>query len=266
MAQRVAIRIDVGPAAPLEYVAKLIQNVSTVCDVALALDRQSELNRAARLLPLDDDARYEVAEYLRTRRLRGAHDDPSDKLYGRYSRAQDILERLVFTSVAFGPPNLWPPAEAQAAYLLDALPVEDPVVPVVESVNYRNPLEIIVTGITLGSVLGSGGALWFLLNYVRDFGPKRENAKADAQKTRAEASKVEAEADETRAQAHQIRTNSECKALLTRALLNRVQEGDATLTPSQIDALIDDRAVGAIRELTQRPVEAEDRSDDEEAG
>lgn len=37
MAQRVLIRIDVGPAVPLDLVSQLIQSVSTVCNVALQL-------------------------------------------------------------------------------------------------------------------------------------------------------------------------------------------------------------------------------------
>ena len=81
MVQRVAIRIDVGPAVPLDLVSTLIQNVSTVCNTAVALDRQSELNRATRLLPLDDPARIELIEYLQTRRYR-PYDSPDDKLYG----------------------------------------------------------------------------------------------------------------------------------------------------------------------------------------
>ena len=34
------------------------------------------------------------------------------------------------------------------------------------------------------------------------------------------------------------------------------------ITPQQIDAIVDDRAVGAILELTQRPLEVEDQSDE----
>ncbi len=64
MVQRVAIRIDVGSGAPLDLIAQLVQNTSTVCNVALALDRQSELNRATRSLPLDDPAQIELIEYL----------------------------------------------------------------------------------------------------------------------------------------------------------------------------------------------------------
>lgn len=254
MVQRVAIRIDVGPAVPLDLVSTLIQNVSTVCNTAVALDRQSELNRATRLLPLDDPARIELIEYLQTRRYR-PYDSPDDKLYGlRSGRIQDILERLFLSGVAFGPPNLWPPAEAQASYLLGALRDSEPLVPTVESISYTNPLEIIVTGFTWGHLVASGGSLLALLNFAAFVGPRREKMQAEAKKTTAEAGKVAAEA-------HQIRTESECRAELFRALLSRVQEGAATLTPAQINEIVDDEAIRAILALTQRPLEIENQSD-----
>lgn len=263
MVQRVAIRIDVGAAVPLDLVSQLIQSTSTVCNVALALDRQSELNRATRLIPLDDSARIELIEYLQVRRSQPYGEYPDDKPYRYSGRIQRILERLLLSSAAFGPPSLWPPAEAQAAYLLDSLPDSGPLVPTVERISYQNPLEIILTGVTWGTGLAvSGGSLWWLLNYLRDFGPTREKARADAQKTRAEASRLEAEAEEMLAQAHQIRTDAECKAKVTRALLRRVRDGQAILTAGQIADIVDDQAVGAILELTQKSIEVEDQSDD----
>ncbi|WP_068176348.1 hypothetical protein [Mycobacterium sp. UM_CSW] len=264
MVQRVAIRIDVGAAVPLELVAQLIRDTSTVCNTALSLDRQSELNRVTRLLPLDQDARIELAEYLRTRRYQPLGEYPDDKLYPYPRRIRDILERLLLSSATFGPPNLWPPAEVQAAYLLNSMPDSEPLVPTVERISYTNPLEIILTGVTWGAGISvGGGSLWWLLKYLRDFGPKREKDRADAQKTRAEATKLEAEAEEARAQAHQIRTEAECKAKVTRALLRRVRDGQAVLAPGQIAEIVDDRAVGAILELTQRPLDIEDQSDHE---
>ena len=263
MVQRVAISVDVGPAVPLDLVAQLIQSISTVCNTAVSLDRQSELNRATRLLPLDEPSRIDLMEYLRTRNyLRG--DYPDDKGYRYSGRVLDILERLLLSSATFGPPSLWPSAEAQAAYLLNSLPDSGPLVPTVERISYNNPLEIVLTGVSWvvgGSV--TTGSLWWLLNWLTEVGPKREKAKAEAQKTRAEAEKLEAEAEETRAQAHQIRTDAECKAEVTKALLRRVQDGQAVLTPGQIAEIVDDRAIGAILELTRRPLEIEDQSDDE---
>jgi hypothetical protein len=265
MVQRVAIRIDVGAAAPLDLVAQLIQSASTVCNTALSLDRQSELNRATRLLPLDESARFELMEYLQTRRYLPYGDHPDDKLYRRSGRIQDILERLFLSTAMFGPPSLWPPAEAQAAYLLNALPDSGPLVPTVERISYSNPLEIILTGVTWGQLaIGGigGGSLLALLNFISYVGPKREKLAAEAQKTRAEASKLEAEAEETRAHAQQIRTDSQCKAEVNRVLLGRVQDGQSALTPQQIAEIVDDQAIGAILKLTQRPLEAEVQSDD----
>lgn len=184
MAQRITIRIDVGPAAPLDLIAQLVQSTNTVCNVALELDRQSELNRATRLLPLDEPARIELLEYLNQQAYRpfdGYSDD--DKLFRTSGRIQRILERLLLSGLSFGPPNFWPPAEAQAAYLLRALPDSGPLVPTVERISYRNPFEIILTGVTWGAgTVLSGGSLWFLLNYLRDFGPKREKDKAKRRK------------------------------------------------------------------------------------
>lgn len=274
MVQRLLIRIEVGPAVPLEVVSQLIQSVNTVCNVALQLDRQSELNRATRLLPLDEPARIELFEYLNQRAYRpfdGSSDD--DKLYRTSGRIARILERLLLSGVSVGPPNLWPPAEAQAAYLLEALPDSGPLVPTVEQISYQNPLEIVLTGFTWGHVIASGltgGSLFALLNFAAYVGPKRKKLQAEAEKTQAEASKIEAEAGKTEAEAdkldaeaHQIRTDTELKAELYRALLRRVRDGAAALTPQQIDAIVDDRAIGAILELTQRPLEVEDQSDDE---
>ncbi len=65
---------------------------------------------------------------------------------------------------------------------------------------------------------------------------------------------------------NQIQTDAECKAELYRALLRRVQDGSAVLTPQQISDIVDDQAIRAILELTQRPLEIEDQSDDDEAG
>jgi hypothetical protein len=264
MVQRVAIRIDVGPAVPLDLVAQLIRDTSTVCNTAVALDRQSELNRATRLLPLDEPSRIELFEYLQTRRYQPLDEYPDDKRYQYPRRIRDILERLLLSSAAFGPPTLWPPAEAQAAYLLNSLPDSGPLVPTVERISYSNPLEIVLTGISWA--LGGGittGSLWWLLNFVSEVGPKREKAKAEAQKTRAEAGKLDADAEEAQARAQQIRTDAECKAEVTRALLRRVGDGQAVLTPQQIAEIVDDRVIGAILELTQRPIEIEDRSDNE---
>jgi hypothetical protein len=114
MVQRVAIRIDVGADIPLDLIAQLVQSTSTVCNTALSLDRQSELNRATRLLPLDEPSRIELIEYLQTRRYRLYGDDPDDKPYRYSGRIRDILERLFLSSATFGPPNLRPPAEAPA--------------------------------------------------------------------------------------------------------------------------------------------------------
>lgn len=50
---------------------------------------------------------------------------------------------------------------------------------------------------------------------------------------------------------------------MTRALLGRVRDGQVVLTPEQISDIVDDQAVGAFLELTQRPLEIEDGSDDE---
>jgi hypothetical protein len=265
MVERIAIRIDVGPAVPLDLVAQLIQSTSTVCDTAVALDRQSELNRATRLLPLDDSARIELIEYLQTRRYRTFGDYPDDKLYRRSERIQDILERLFLSSATFGPPSLWPPAEAQAAYMLSALPDSGPLVPTVERITYSNPLEIILTGFTWGHLAVSGvtgGSLFALLNFIAYVGPKREKMKAEAGKTGAEAGKLEAEAEEAQARAHQIRTEAQCKAEVNRVLLRRVQDGQAVLTPQQIAEIVNEQAIAAILELTQRPLEIEDQSDD----
>lgn len=274
MAERVAIRIDVGPTAPLELVSKLIQDVSTVCSVALELDRQSELNRATRLLPLDEHARIELIEYLQMRRY-GSYDYPDEKQYGRYGRIQEILERLFLSGAAFG---AWPPAEAQAAYLLDGLPDSGPLVPTVEEITYRNPLEIVLSGFTWGHLAlsgATGGSLLALLNFGAYLGPKRDKLKAEAEKTRAEAEKscaeafktyaeagkLDAEAEEARARAARTLSEAECKADLYRVLLRRVQEGESLLTPQQINDIVDDKAIGAIIELTKRPLEIEDQSD-----
>ncbi|WP_136246008.1 hypothetical protein [Mycobacterium intracellulare] len=260
-AQRVAIRIDVGPEAPLDLIAQLVQSTSTVCNVALALDRQSELNRATRVLPIDEASRIELIEYLQTRRYR-PYEPPGEKFLRRLGRIPAI-EQLILSSFTFGS---WPPAEAQAAYLLEALPDTGPLVPTVERITYSNPLEILLTGFTWGNLAVSGvtgGSLFALLNFIAYAGPKRQKMKAEAQAKRAEADKTEAEADEKRARAGQIRTEAECKAEVTRALLQRVQDGNAILTPQQIGEIVDDRAAGAILELTQRPVEFEGRPDDE---
>jgi hypothetical protein len=269
MVQRVAIRIDVGASVPLDLVAGLIQDMSVLVNTAVALDRQSELNRAARIPPLDERSRVELLEYLQARSHGFGRDYPDEypgKSYRYPPRIRDILERLFVLSATFGPPNQWPPAEAQAAYLLNALPDSGPLVPTVERISYRNPLEIVLTGVTWGvGTLASGGSVWWLFNYLRDFSTKREKDKAEAQKTRAEAHKIEAEAEETRAQAHQIRTSAECKAELTRAMLGRVQDGHVVLTAEQINEIVDDKAVGSILELTQRPIEIEDQSDEETA-
>jgi FtsZ-binding cell division protein ZapB len=253
MAQRIAIRIDVGPAAPLDLIIHLVQSTNTVCNVALALDRQSELNRATRWQPLDEPSRIELIEYLQLRQHRPFEDDYPDKYLSR--RIPRILERLLLSAAAFGGPGAWPPAEAQAAYLLEALPDSGPLVPTVERISYSNPLKIVLTGFTWGHVAASGGSLLALLNFVAYVGPKREKMKAEAQKTRTEAGKLDAEA-------HQIHTDTECKAEVTRALLGRVRDGDAVLTPQQIDAIVDDEAISAILELTQRPLEIKDKNDD----
>lgn len=270
MVQRVAIRIDVGPDAPLDLVSNLIQNISTVCNTAVALDRQSELNRATRLPPLEDSARIELIEYLQTRRYR-SFDHPDHKLYRR--RILDILEDLFLTSLMFGPPTSWPPAEAQADYLLEALPDSGPLVPTVERISYSNPLEIVLTGITWGNlVIGggitgiTGGSLYALLKFIAYVGPNRDKLKAEAGKTQAEANKLEAEAEEAQAHAYQIRTEAECKAEVTRAMLQRVHERQAVLTPKQIDVIVDDRAIAAILELTRRELEFEDQSDKDDSG
>lgn len=272
MVQRVAIRIDLGPAAPLDLVSRLIQSTSTVCNTAVALDRQSVLNRATRLPPLEPSARSELVEYLQRRRHRPFGDYPDDKLYTYPGRIRDILESLLLASATYGPPNLWPPLELQAAYLLNSLPDDGPLVPTVERISYSNPLEIILTGFTWGNLAISGGltaitagSLYTLLSFLGYVGPKRDTTKAEAEKTRAEANKLDAEAEETLAHAHQIRTEAECKAEVTRALLERVREGEMVLTADQIDVIVDDHASAAILELTRLPVEAEDRSD-EEAG
>ncbi|OHT86541.1 hypothetical protein [Mycobacteroides saopaulense] len=264
MVETIRIRIDVGSAAPLDLVAKLIHDVSTVSNVALALDRQSELNRATRLMPLDEPARIDLIEYLQTRRYR-PYDYPDEKQYGLYGRMQDILERLFLSSAVHGPPGLWPPAEAQAAYLLDALPDSGPLVPTVEEISYRNPLEIVLSGFTWGHLAlsgATGGSLLALLNFVAYLGPKRDKLKAEAEKTRAEARKINAEVEEIQGRTNQTRTESELKAELYRTLLRRVQDGNAVLTPQQINDIVDDKAIGAIVELTQRPFEIEHRPDD----
>ncbi|MCV7205157.1 hypothetical protein B7435_24735 [Mycolicibacterium peregrinum] len=269
MVKRVAIRIDVGSGAPLDLVSKLIQDVSTVCNTAVALDRQSELNRATRLLPLDDPARIELAEYLQTggaRPFGGNAGDylDDDKLFRYPGRIRRILDYLLLSSAVFGPPGGQPPAEAQAAYLLDAVPDSGPLVPTVERISYSNPLEIVLEGFTWGhlAVGGvTGGSLFALLNFIGYVGPKRDKLKAEATKTKAEARKLDAEAEEAQARALHIRTAAECKAEVTRVLLRRVQDGDAVLTPQQISDIVDDQAIGAVLELAKRPLEIEDQSD-----
>jgi hypothetical protein len=214
------------------------------------------------LLPLDESSRYELFEYLQLRQHRPFDDDYSDKYLT--SRIQRILERLLLSDAPFGGPAAWPPPEAQAEYLLAAIPDSGPLVPTVERISYSNPLEIVLTGFTWGHLVVSGvagGSLFALLNFVAYVGPKRAKMTADAEETHAEASKLEAEAEESQARAQQIRTETECKAEVTRALLSRVRDGDVLLTPQQIDATMDDHAVGAILELTQRPLEVEDQSD-----
>ncbi|CAM4297320.1 hypothetical protein MB901379_03193 [Mycobacterium basiliense] len=266
MVQRVAIRIDVGPAVPLDLVAELIQSTSTVSNTAVALDRQSELNRATRLLPLDEAARIELIEYLQSQRYRSFGDYPDDKLYRRSGRIQGILERLFPSSPTFGPPSLWPPAEAQAAYFLNALADAGSLVPTVERITYSNPLEIVLTGFTWGQLAVSGatgGSLYALLSFVSYVGPKRDKIRAQAEKTRAEAGKLDAEAEEAQARAQQIRTDAECKAEVNRVLLRRVQDGQAVLSLQQIAEIVNEKAIAAILRLTQWPLEIEDISDNE---
>jgi hypothetical protein len=284
MAQRIAIRIDVGPTAPLEVVTELIQSTNTVCNVALALDRQSELNRARRLPPLDETA---LTQYLQLRSRSLPHDYPDDPLnfpgddmaYRYRGRFDDLWTRLLVSRLASGPSDLWSPAEAQVAYLLGALQDAGPPVPTVRRISYNNPFEMVLEGVAWGHLAlsgAAGGSLFALLNFIAYVGPKRDKMKAEAEKTRAEAkkttaearrteaeaTKLEAEAQEAQARAYQIQTAAQCKAEVTRALLLRVQEGQVLLTPEQIDEIVDDKAVGAILELTKRPLEIEDQSDD----
>jgi hypothetical protein len=285
MAQRLAIRIDLGPAVPLALASRTVQDISVVCDLAVNLDRQSETNRLTQISSLQIAERlHETTSLIRSvqdqlydaYRLSENPEDSADdglrfrlppiddiRAGARASTALDRLMELAYDSLDLQTVSEAPSADVQARALLSAEDSNQYLVPTVLEIRYTNPLEIILTGITWGSIATvSGGSLWALLKFIRDFGPKRAQDRALAQKTYSEATRNVAEAEVQRARAFQIRTEAECKAQVTRALLDKVQSKDILMTPEQLSQLVNDQSVGAILELTRSPVEFQDVSDD----
>jgi hypothetical protein len=257
MTQRIAIRVDLGPEAPLDLLSEVIQSISTVYNLGVSLDRQSEINRAQRLGWIEDRQRqFDILANLEKARYAqsGPWGQESTEFVQDFGENIDRLYASSYANIAASPGPLggWQSPAAQAAYLLGAQEEDSALaVPTVEGIRYENPLTLIIGG-------GGGVLLLGLLKFIRDYDTKRCKDKAAAQKTRAEADKIAAEAEETRARAYGIRSRAECEAAVTRVLLTRVSEGDADLTPEQIRRSLDAEAVGALLELTQRSVDFED--------
>lgn len=211
--QRAELIIDVGPNASVAALRRAFDDVETVLSFAQRV--QSVLNR--------NDAVYAVV------RQRGYGDFIDDPEAGR----------AFFPSLAFltiwgdGTPFASSPTLQRAVEQLLVERAADSTVRI-SSLSYQNPLDI--------NFNFDGGAIARILETIRDWGARREQANAQARQANAEAREANARAD-------RYEDRVQFERAMHEEILRSLTTGTLRLSRDQVDTLLSadvPRAIGAL--------------------
>jgi hypothetical protein len=221
---RVRVRLDLGAGVTLGGLAEVMGDMSTTMDLGLKVDRQiaefeagREVERLWRERPRVLVERFERDEWaagelriLQEMRefVEGfrEHPVPPDLWYGEWVRFQRRVGGKRARRVA--PPwpwftaDVWSLREANADLYSRLVASEAgrhlAAVPIVESLAYQNPLEVVI--LFVGGAAAAGckyGTFVEILKVIRDWSGARGQAHANAEKTKAETREINARASQT---------------------------------------------------------------------
>ena len=199
--QRVALRFNVGPSAPIETITGAINDLNTVCQFGGQLQDMGARNVALRAL------------------VSGGVP---------WLRDEDLFDRSLARRPYY-PPWPWEPLaspdlERQIANYLGEYDLDNDGLVLVERLTYANPVDVTL-------VTASGGVVLALLRLVRDWPSRRRVASAQARIAEAQADDYE----------DQVALRKEARAVIRRGLLTgdlplRPDQIDRLLTDDVVDS------------------------------
>lgn len=267
---RIRTRLNLGRNVTLGVVAEAAEDLSVIADLGLRIDRT--LARASAVDAIEEVWRQRPSALLE---MVGGLDDPavgaiqalvelrhlSDSLFERgpvppevwieeWYRAQ---RRYRSKGGGYAPPPGLPWSRLEVMHLSTATPpgLYDrlvsqeaarrlPAVPIVESVSYNNPYEVVL--IVAAGLLGAGckyGTFVELLKLVRDWSTAQEQARATINRTEAESREINARASKTE--------------LETEILRKLSTQGSSAPELAQLN--LSEREIDAIRHLSSSSTE-----------
>ncbi|MEN4473549.1 hypothetical protein [Mycolicibacterium cosmeticum] len=234
MPERLSIRVNLGPNAPIEAIRDVVDNIETICQFADELAfvtyareewdarrREARAERAA-------DAAAELARRSATKPVKKVPSSPAKKVGKR------AVAAAVKKQPAKAAKKTMRVDAPRAQALVEVLDLESPTT--VERMKYENPFEIVLAGGAMLMLVW--GVVVKLPEVVRDWKAEQRSAGAEARKREAEA-----EDAENIVRARKVLRNHAVEQLLT---------SGAPLTPEQVTSLFTPQVAAATAELAER--------------
>lgn len=286
---RLLMRLDLGSDMSLGALSSIVQDVSVVLDLGLRVDAVAARSDARREIErLWTDRSDEL--YDQSQRLDAPSSEELRRLLEQRREADRFRERLAVIPPDFwweewygagryssrkerpgfvSPPAFWASLGATEAQLSELAPnlfaqlvAEEagrrlPSVPVVESLTYQSPLEVVL--IVAGTIAtGAGfkfGTFTELAKLIRDWSADKRQSEVRVNQAEARVEREHAQAEKTRAETREILAQAS-KTELETELLRRFASQTNRLD-DLVEAGVMPRELQAVAQLTSADVEVE---------